>query len=350
MALAVVNRTVVDDTGAVIPYASVEVRTVTDNSLASLYSDSGSQAPIANPITSDSRGLFKFYVTPGTYTIEAGNGVSSIIWTMDVFNGDSQTLDGFDSSDFAQLSGATYTGQVTHTSGVTVQLEPGLDIDVGASGAVDSLEIYQGTAGADALIAFHVVGDFATYFGVDGGLNDFVIGGWSHGASTKYRIWHEANNDLVGQVAYFAMSTAPSGWIKANGAAISRATYANLFSKIGATYGAGDGTTTFDLPDLRGEFMRGLDDGRGVDSGRGLGSHQPEQIGHHAHVLRSMTNGDYANYGSGGALNGWGVGTTTPNAGDARLQAGDESSASFNIGTGGETRPRNHALLACIKY
>jgi len=90
MALAVVNRTVVDDTGAVIPYASVEVRTVTDNSLASLYSDSGSQAPIANPITSDSRGLFKFYVTPGTYTIEAGNGVSSIIWTMDVGLGNTE--------------------------------------------------------------------------------------------------------------------------------------------------------------------------------------------------------------------------------------------------------------------
>ena len=66
----------------------------------------------------------------------------------------------------------------------------------------------------------------------------------------------------------------PTGWLKCNGALLSRTTYAALFAVIGTTYGAGDGSTTFALPDLRGEFLRGLDDGRGVDGGRALGSAQ----------------------------------------------------------------------------
>jgi microcystin-dependent protein len=74
------------------------------------------------------------------------------------------------------------------------------------------------------------------------------------------------SNDMVGAVSAFAMSVAPSGWLKANGAAISRTSFARLFSVIGTTFGAGDGSTTFNLPDMRGEFLRGFDDSRGVDT------------------------------------------------------------------------------------
>ena len=78
----------------------------------------------------------------------------------------------------------------------------------------------------------------------------------------------------VGSVYTFAGATVPTGWLKCNGALLSRTTYASLFAVIGTTYGAGDGSTTFALPDLRGEFVRGVDDGRGVDAGRTLGSAQ----------------------------------------------------------------------------
>ncbi|MGR3484072.1 MAG: phage tail protein, partial [Paracoccaceae bacterium] len=78
----------------------------------------------------------------------------------------------------------------------------------------------------------------------------------------------------VGQVAHFAQAAPPDGWLVCDGAAVSRAAYAALYAAIGTTYGAGDGSTTFDLPDLRGEFLRGLDGGRGVDPGRTLGSAQ----------------------------------------------------------------------------
>ena len=60
----------------------------------------------------------------------------------------------------------------------------------------------------------------------------------------------------------------PSGYLKCNGAAVSRTTYADLFAEIGTAFGAGDGSSTFNVPDFRGEFVRGWDDSRGVDSGR----------------------------------------------------------------------------------
>ena len=72
---------------------------------------------------------------------------------------------------------------------------------------------------------------------------------------------------LIGQVIFMAGANAPSGFLKCNGQLVSRTTYASLFAVIGTTYGAGDGSTTFKLPDCRGEFLRGLDDGRGVDTG-----------------------------------------------------------------------------------
>jgi microcystin-dependent protein len=83
---------------------------------------------------------------------------------------------------------------------------------------------------------------------------------------------------ITGQVAYFAVSSAPTGWLKANGALVSRTTYATLFAAVGTTFGVGDGSTTFALPDMRGEFPRGWDDGRGVDSGRVFGSAQLDQM------------------------------------------------------------------------
>jgi hypothetical protein len=73
----------------------------------------------------------------------------------------------------------------------------------------------------------------------------------------------------------------PFGWLVCNGAAVQRVRYRRLFDVIGTAFGAGDGSTTFNIPDLRGEFIRGWDAGRGVDTGRVLGSSQayPVQSG-----------------------------------------------------------------------
>jgi len=219
-----------------------------------------------------------------------------------------------------------------------------------------------------------------------------------------------------GSVLWYAANTPPTGYLKANGAAVSRTTYAALFAvlvksstvtitiatpgvvtwtnhglsandpvqftttgalptgltagvvyyvvggaslttdtfrvsasaggaainttgsqsgtqtAINAPYGIGDGSTTFNLPNLCGEFVRGWDDGRGVDTDRSFGSNQGQAIQAHTHTQTGSTLGPAAGvfaFGSG--------------SGAAAIQA--------TASTGGtETRPRNVALLACIKF
>lgn len=95
----------------------------------------------------------------------------------------------------------------------------------------------------------------------------------------------------VGDIKVVATAAPPQGWLKCNGALVSRAQYAALFAAIGTRFGAGDGSTTFALPDLRGEFIRGWDDGRGVDSGRVLGAGQVGQNASHIHTATASNVG-----------------------------------------------------------
>lgn len=83
-----------------------------------------------------------------------------------------------------------------------------------------------------------------------------------------------------GTLLDFAGTIAPNGWVMCDGAAISRTTYVNLFAATSTAYGAGDGSTTFNLPDFRGRFARYNDDmGTGAasrDTGRVHGSTQTQ--------------------------------------------------------------------------
>jgi microcystin-dependent protein len=155
----------------------------------------------------------------------------------------------------------------------------------------------------------------------------------------------------AGSFAYFAMSSAPAGWVKANGAALSRSTYSSLFSAIGTTWGGGDGSTTFNVPDLRGQFIRGWDDGRGADSGRGFATSQGDAI-------RNITGGVYTAHSLGLFASGnYGAVYKWPNAvGSAGASSayyyypGFYFDASRVVPTASDNRPKNRALLACIKY
>ena len=79
----------------------------------------------------------------------------------------------------------------------------------------------------------------------------------------------------VGAVFFFAKSTPPEHALACDGAAVSRAAYPELFGAIGTTFGAGDGSTTFNLPDLRGRFIRGTGGQRG-GAGSGAGGRNPK--------------------------------------------------------------------------
>jgi microcystin-dependent protein len=157
-----------------------------------------------------------------------------------------------------------------------------------------------------------------------------------------------------GTVQFYAASTAPAGWVKANGAQLSRSTYASLFAAIGTTFGAGDGSTTFNLPDLRGEFPRGWDDSRGLDSGRGFGSVQGQDYQSHTHGVtdpghrhQQVYQRNQADHAVNGIVGDNGAFGDVLSFGTMQF-----STTGISIQNSGasETRPRNIALLAIIKF
>lgn len=166
----------------------------------------------------------------------------------------------------------------------------------------------------------------------------------------------------VGEVTHFAMSTPPPGYLKRNGAAVSRTIYSALFAKIGTLYGAGDGRTTFNVPDSRAVFDRGLDDSRGVDAGRELGSDQESGNLFHTHGATTTTGGARTHTttvprelvsGDVGANINAVLGDTAQdgtNVLTSSSHAGHTHAVTVNSSGGTESRPFNTAFLACIKY
>ncbi len=154
----------------------------------------------------------------------------------------------------------------------------------------------------------------------------------------------------TGSLAYFTTQMAPAGYLEANGATVLRADYPGLWAHVQANrglappeaiahgvamfgqYGPGDGSTTFTIPDLRGEFIRCFDNknesGRGVDPDRYFGSWQADEFKAHAHGYTAV---DTWGLDGGGGTPGYPKPNTTGPTG------------------GSETRPRNVVLLACIK-
>lgn len=141
---------------------------------------------------------------------------------------------------------------------------------------------------------------------------------------------------VPGEIKTFAMNTCPANMLPMDGSAVSRTTYANLFTNIATAWGAGNGTTTFNVPDARGEFLRGWDNGRGVDATRAFASLQAEDLKSHTHSSTAYNSGGIVGAAGAFAL----AGSTTGNAQTINVSS-----------TGGtETRPRNIAVLYCIAF
>ena len=175
-----------------------------------------------------------------------------------------------------------------------------------------------------------------------------------------------------GAVFHFAMTTAPTGYLVCDGSAVSRTTYSDLFDAIGTTFGEGNGSSTFNLPDLQGQFIRGYNDNAstGKDAGRVFGSEQDDAVSDHNHLMaknNTTANGFsnegesdfYAGYykylamsGGAGETGNTGGGVDNSNQTDAMNFLVDEIN-DFKTGSDTtaelETRPTNIALLACIK-
>jgi microcystin-dependent protein len=148
--------------------------------------------------------------------------------------------------------------------------------------------------------------------------------------------------DLVGMVAPFPIPlvggsyTPPTGWLKCDGSEVTITSYQNLYNRIGLIFNPTPTAGKFALPDLRGYFVRGVSDGSAVDSGRLIGSFQDDAFQTHTHTYNAP----------GAPSSVFQVGTNRSGV----TGSTSATSGAPSAGSGSETRPKNIALLYCIKY
>ena len=184
------------------------------------------------------------------------------------------------------------------------------------------------------------------------GYNGSAWGGLASGVPTGTILAHAAN-------------TPPTGFLECNGSNISRSTYATLFSTISTTFGVGDGSSTFALPDLRGQFIRGWANTGSTDASRVFGSTQTDQNKNHTHTTDSTSlTGGIRKISEGFGAGGSATGVFTKTADGNNTITGSSSTSPVggvdfdgththtisSSGGGTEARPTNLALMYIIKF
>lgn len=244
----------------------------------------------------------------------------------------------------AILNGATERLSVQQVANLVTAL-----IVNGSPAALDTLKELATALGNDANFATTVNNAIAARLKKDG--TEAMSGPLNLGGNELKRA-----SNLVGMVAMFVGTTPPAGWIKLNGATLTRASYPDLWAYAQASgsivaeaswaansgkFSTGNTTTTFRIPDLRGEFPRFWDDARGVDSGRALGVTQAAYAGYF-NIQAGRDDGD----SSEGAVQSiryiWINGNLVVDNG----QGGPVDIAVIP----GDNRPRNMSLMPCMKY
>ena len=173
-------------------------------------------------------------------------------------------------------------------------------------------------------------------------------------STTRINLDITIENDIAGQVAAFARTSVPTGWLECNGQNVSRTTYANLFNSIGVTWGVGNGSSTFTLPDMRDRYPRGKSTSHEVGAYLNQLTKRPttsftgttSSNGAHTHEIAygyyadNNPNNDRVAYGGNISL-----GTKTT------ISAGSHTHTTTITGGGdSETRPKTAVVLYCIKF
>lgn len=172
---------------------------------------------------------------------------------------------------------------------------------------------------------------------------------------------------VTGALLFYPLKASPSGYLYCNGAAVSRGTYATLYGIVGNIFGSGDGSTTFNLPDYRGKFIRGVNDASGNDpdassrtaqasggnTGDQAGSIQADQFKSHTHTVTDTGHAHTEQYGTGGGSAQGVQGAAPAQAGVNNVSTNTTVSATTGVtnqSTGGnESRPINSAIYVHIK-
>jgi microcystin-dependent protein len=218
-----------------------------------------------------------------------------------------------------------------------------------ATDGVGTAEISSGAVDADEIAANAVGTSEIATDGVDGGeiaTNAVQTDEIENATILVEDLAAEVTNagKAVGEIFAFSGISCPTYSREANGAAVSRTTYSALFAVIAETWGQGDNSTTFEIPDFRGRFMRGWDhatsrdpdaasrtaDNTGGATGDNVGSYQDHEYESHTH----------SEEGSSGSFN-FGTG-----AGDSDVQ--NPTTNSTGSSGGNETRPKNLYVLYCV--
>jgi len=241
-------------------------------------------------------------VATGTFTgNQTFNGTATFTSTVTVPDAS------FSNAKLATVATATIKGRVTASTGVVEDLTGAQATTLLSAVVGDS-----GSGGTKGLVPAPAAGDTAAA--------RFLSAAGTFAAAVP-----------VGSVTMYAANTAPTGWLECSGAAVSRTTYAGLFAAIGTVFGSGDGSTTFNVPDMRGEFARGWDNSRGIDPARAFGSAQADELEAHTHTVPALQD-------------------DTPNTAIASGSGALSATVTTSSTGGTETRPRNIALMFIIKF
>lgn len=333
--------------GTVTFYSNFPTCTVLKNT----WSNSGQTVLNTNPIVLDSAGRATIFGS-GSYCQVLKDMNGNTIWQKETGDAASTSTLGWGSvsggtanaqtvtvSGFASTDGQTFyfVAGSTNSGALTLSVNGGSPISV-VKPTAGGTAILTGTE----VVAGNVIG--VTYY------------------STTGQFQLVTNNIAIstppGQIATYAMGSCPAGWLAADGSPISRSTYAVLFSNIGTAWGNGDGSTTFNVPDLRGMFVRGTGTNGTYATaiGPSVAGYQADTYQNHSHTATSTdsghTHGYTATSSASGAAAG-GLGGQTPSQYSATTGSGTANittTVATSTTGGTETKPQNFGVQYCIKY
>ena len=363
------------------------------------YTDSTAATANSNPIVLDSRGEANIWLSSANYKFKLTDANGTEIWTVDNIAAPSTALSPVFTSNVtisANTSGPALL--VTQTgAGAAIRVQDSADPDatpfvvdttgqvgIGTATPGNALDIAGGTlqvssAGgtsrtqisADATDSIFAVNDDRNFTVKTNASTRLTVNSSTATSTvpvvlpanptTSLQAATKAYVDLgspAGIVAPFAGTSAPSGWLACNGAAVSRVDYATLFAAIGTTWGAGDGSTTFNVPDLRGTFLRGTGTNGtyGTAVGQAVGTYAADTYLNHNHTATSSDSGhthQSAYFGTGSLAAGGSSYTLPNNYSPTATTSTGYASISTTVATsttgGTETKPKNYGVLYIIK-
>jgi len=349
MARYLLKGTARDGNGKIIASATISVYLAGTTTAASVY-EAYSGGTAVNSVTSSSDGTFSFYVDDTDYT-----GLQRFKCVIGKTGYTSITYDYITIFDVTAIIDTDTTFASAADTVVPSKLAAKTYID--ATSAAAAAAVISNTAYGSSWDTVTTIAPSknAVYDKIEAIVSDAAYAASWDGVTTiapsKHAVYDaiEANKSLAGEIKMWPTETVPDGYLECDGSSLLRATYATLFAIIGTMYGTAD-ATHFNLPDLRGRFIRAWDNAKTTDpdsatrtvptatgatisAGDHVGTEQADAFEAHHHHTTAYSGGNYGN----------------PAGSTVLVNLGGEGLATSSDG-GNETRPANTYMMMIIKY